>query len=89
MFAQPKAHCPVKSNGFLGGTAGRVQGGSPAASCKISGSFNQPPPDPAPSERAGHVKTVNDHTVFVQLRQQHDLSDDRIGLKRAEGDISA
>ena len=85
MFTQPEAHCPVKINGFLSRTAGCVQGGSPTASCIISDSFNQPPPDPVPSVSAGHVKAVDNQTVFVQFRVQHDFTDDRIFLKCAEG----
>ena len=89
MFTQSEAHCPVKFNGFLRGTAGRVQGGSPAASRVISGCFNQSPSDPVPSVSAGHVKAVNNQTVFVQLRYQHDFTNDRISVKCAEGNKSA
>ena len=89
MFAQSEAHYLVKTDGFLSAAAGCVQGGSPTTSCVISGSFNQPSSDSAPSERAGDMKTVNDQAILVQFRQQHDLSDDRVGLKRAEANISA
>ena len=89
MFAQSEAHCLVKSNGFLGRTAGCVQGQSPTVSCVISGSFKQPPPDSAPSELAGNMKTVNDKAILVKFRYQHDFTNDRIFLKCAEGNISA
>ena len=89
MFTEAKAHCLVEINGFLSRTAGCVQGRSPTASCIIGDSFNQPSSDPAPSERAGNMKTVNDKAIPVQFRYQHDLADDRISLKCAEGNISA
>ena len=89
MFTQPKAHRPVKIYGFLSGTAGRVQGQSSAASCVLSGRFDQAPSDPAPSERAGNVKAVDDQATLVQFRHQHDLTDHRVPLERAEDGISA
>ena len=89
MFTQSEAHCPVKINGFLSRTAGCVQGGSPTASCILSDSFKQPSSDPAPSERAGNVKAVDDQATLVQFRYQHDLTDHCVPLNRAEGDISA
>ena len=89
MFTQSEAHCLVKIYGFLSAAAGCVQGRSPTASCIISGSFNQPSSDPAPSELAGNMKTVNDQAVLVEFRYQHDFTNDRISLKCTEGNISA
>ena len=89
MFTQSEAHCLIKINGFLSRTAGCVQGGSPTASCIISGSFDQPSSDSAPSKLAGNMKAVNDKAILVKLRYQHDFTNDRISLKCAEGNISA
>ena len=89
MFTQSEAHCLVKSNGFLSRTAGCVQGRSPAASCIIRDSFNQPSSDSAPSELTRNMKTVNDKAILVKFRYQHDFTNDRISLKCTECNISA
>ena len=83
-FARFKTHCGIKADRLLCRTAGSIQSYCTTAFCVVAGSFNQPPSDPVPSAITGNVKAVDNQTVFVQFRQQHDFTDDRIAVKRTK-----
>ena len=87
MCTRSEAHRHVKRNRLFSRTSGSIQCLRSTAFCVVSDSFNHLPTDSVPSVITGYVKAVDDHTVFVQFRQQHDFADNRIAVKRTISDV--